>query len=171
MSVAVQLALYPVASLSEIPLSQANGLLRGWSHDLGAIRRPSGAQAWMLAIDGEPAAVAVSACTVSRRAAGYPREALVELGRIAAAGPWANRVMIRLWREVCAPRWPYWRPAAAVSYSTSKHLGELYRFDGWTLFASDAGSRGGGNWSTPRRRGDPLHGPKRLWVWRYEAAA
>lgn len=159
----VQLALWPVLTLSEVPLRQANALLRRWHHDRGTLRRPSGSQSWLLAIDDEPVAVAISAFPVSATAAGYDRAELVELARQASANGWANRVMIRLWREVCAPRWRYATPAAAISYSDERHTGDLYRFDGWELAADGCRSGGGGSWSRAQAPGDR----KRLWLWRY----
>jgi hypothetical protein len=140
-----QISMLPVAEFATVPLEDANGLLADWGHELGPIGRPFGSQAWVLNIDGEPVSVAVSASTVSETAGGYHRSQLVELGRLCPRERWANRVMLRLWREVAAPRWPYWTPLAAVSYSlNSRHDGQLYRFDGWTKVRDDCGSSGGG---------------------------
>ena len=100
---------------------------------------------------------------------GYQRGQLVELARLASCERWANRVMLRLWREVCAPRWACWPVAAAISYShNAMHTGNLYRFDGWEKFSDDCGSSGGGTWSTKRTRNSAHAGSKTLWVWRYE---
>ena len=77
--------------------------------------------------------------------------------------------MLRIWREVCAPRWHYWPVRAAVSYSQNqRHEGRIYRFDGWTKVTDQAGSTGGGAWSRKRYAGDAHHGKKTLWLWEYE---
>jgi hypothetical protein len=184
---AVQLGMIPVAGFSVVPLASANRLVAAWGHELGPITRPFGAQSWVLDIDGEPVSVAVSVSTVSEHVAWTEtrtegegddteviverrtmhRGQLVELGRLCSREPWANRVTLRLWREVAAPRWPYWTPTMAVSYSlNSRHDGQLYRFDGWTKAADDCGSSGGGAWSRKRYATDAVHGRKTLWLWR-----
>ena len=157
-----------VAALAIVPLAEANRLLADWHHDLGPITRPFGSQAWALYIGGEPVSVAVSVSTVGDMTAGYRRTQLVELGRLCSRESWANRVMLRLWREVAAPRWPHWTPLAAVSYSlNSRHDGQLDRFDGWTKITTGAGSRGGRAWSRGQYAAPAAHGPKTLWLWRY----
>jgi len=160
----------PIAALARIDVDEANELLVAWGHRLGPVHRPFGMQAFVLGLP-EPVAVAVSASTVSNTAAGYRRGELVELARLgrAPAAPWALRVMLRLWRELCGPRWPYWRPLAAISYSkNADHSGDLYRFDGWERAADNCGVTGGGGaWSRPRYSTDPAKGPKSLWRWRY----
>lgn len=88
--------------------------------------------------------------------------------RQAACEPWANRVMIRLWRETLAQLWPCWPVKAAVSYShNGMHTGDLYRFDGWARWKTDAGSSGGGTWGRVRSNTDAVYGKKTLWGWRY----
>lgn len=160
--------LLPAAGLAVVPLNEANRLLAAWGHDLGPVHRPFGSQAWVLHVGAEPVSAAVSVSTVSAVTAGYLRTQLVKLGRLCSREPWANRVMLRLWREVAAPRWPYWKPFAAVSYSlNSRHDGQLYRFDGWTKITAGAGSHGGGAWSRPQYAAPAAHGPKTLWLWRY----
>lgn len=100
--------------------------------------------------------------------AGFRRTEVVELARLGAKVRWANRVLLRLWREVCAPSWPCWPVRAAVSYSVNAlHSGNLYRFDGWEKVREDCGSGGGGTYSTRRLPGTSLHGRKTLWVYRY----
>ncbi|MFI1996738.1 hypothetical protein [Actinoplanes sp. NPDC020271] len=167
-----QPALLPsAAGLTSVPLDCANELLTAWGHYLGACHRPFGAQAWALEVAGEPVGVAVSASTVSSTAAGYGRKQLVELARLCSAptARWATRPMLRLWREVAAPAWPYWPVVAAVAYShNGQHDGGIYRFDGWTRSSISSGSLGGGTWS--RRRG-PQHsarGAKTLWLWPFD---
>jgi len=81
---------------------------------------------------------------------------------------WATRVILRLWLEVGAQAWPYWPVQAAVAYSqNARHLGNIYRFDGWERVTDKAGSNGGGAWSRKRYAGDAAHGRKTLWLWRY----
>ena len=77
----------------------------------------------------------------------YRREEVVELARLCVNPDhrWATRVVLRLWREVAAPRWKCWPIRAAVAYSqTRRHEGDIYRFDGWTLMADGVGSSGEG---------------------------
>lgn len=167
---AVQLPMFPVAALAEVPLTQANQLVTAWGHKLGACNRPFGSQSWVLFIDEQPVSVAISASIVSDQAAGYPCGQLVELARLCSAEPWANRVALRLWRQVCAPRWPYWPALAAVSYSQNwRHDGDLYRFDGWRKVTEDAGADcgPGATWSKKRSPDDPRRGKKTLWLWEY----
>lgn len=167
---AEQLAFMPVAGLRVTDLAFANHLLAKWGHDLGPVKRPFGSQAWVFAIDDHSVSVAVSCSTVSETCGDMSRSELVELARLCSdpAQPWANRVMLRLWREICGPRWPYWPVTAAVSYSlNSRHDGRLYRFDGWEKVADNCGSSGGGAWSRKRYATDAVHGPKTLWRWTY----
>ena len=163
-------ALYPLGSSREA-IAEANTLLVDrWQHRLGPVHRPFRQEAFVLELLGEVVAVAISASTVSDTVAGYRRGQVVELARLAGE-PWATRVMLRLWREVCAPSWGSWRPQAAISYShNAMHRGDLYRFDGWERVTDQAGkSGGGGAWSRPRYAGDVVKGSKTLWVWRYGA--
>lgn len=158
------------ATLERTSRRHADELLLRWGHRLGPCRRPFGQQAYVLCVDREPVSVAVSASVVSPAVAGYRRDQVVELARLCSAPgrSWASRVMLRLWREVAAPRWPHWLVLAAVSYSlNAQHKGNLYRHDGWERLTVRAGSRGGGTWSTRRAPGDPALGSKTLWIWRY----
>lgn len=154
----------------ELDPAEANALCVAWDHDLGPCNRPFGMQAWAFAIDGQRVAVAISASTVSATLRGslvdvqWRRDEVVELARLCAANHWANRVMLRWWREVAALRWPYWPIRAAVSYSDRGKTGNLYRLDGWRLIADNCGSSGGGTW-TGKRTGN--HKGKKLWDWRY----
>lgn len=158
--------------LVPVDLDRANAALAEWGHYLGPVTRPFGSQAWQLEVDGQPVSVAVSASTVSATAAGMVRGQLVELARLCSRPGyrWATRPMLRLWREVAAPRWPYWPVVAAVAYSqNARHGGQIYRFDGWTRATDAAGSTGGGGtWSRTRHDGDIERGLKSLWVWHYE---
>jgi hypothetical protein len=159
----------PIGGIYPIPIEEANERLVQWDHKLGPCHRPFRQEAYGLLVDGKPIAIAISASIVNGPVAGYQRTEVVELARCAAANRWANRVMIRLWRELCAPRWKNWPVKAAVSYSkNSMHSGDLYRFDGWEKIREDAGSSGGGLWSRKREQGDAVYGSKTLWVWRYD---
>lgn len=189
----------PVAGLTTCPMATANQLLAEWGHYLGPCKRPFGSQAWILELDGRPVSVAVSASIVSPHVtyryqipvyditgggqgveAGaftirrrLPRGRVVELARLCSAQRWATRPMLRLWREIAAPRWPYWAVAAAVSYSqNARGDGALYRFDGWEKITDKAGRTGGGGaWTRPRYATDAAHGRKTLWIWRYPEPA
>ena len=195
MSEAAQLAFpMPVAGLTPVTLHRANALLAGWGHYLGPVNRPYGAQSWALDVAGEPVSVAVSASIVSAhvicphtlplacamhpgRQLGemtwrerLPRNQVVELARLCSApgARWATRPMLRLWREIAGPLWPYWQVTAAVAYSqNARHGGTIYRFDGWQKASDDGGSSGGGTWSRKRHATEAVHGRKSLWLWRY----
>lgn len=178
MSILDQLTLAPaaLAGVHAVPMDEANVLLEKWGHYLGACNRPFGQEGFVLAT-GHPVAVAVSASTVSATVTcahgiTYTRKQLVELARLAAAERWSTRVMLRLWREVCAPAWPHWLPAAAIAYSRNdRHEGRIYRFDGWERCTVNAGSSGGGTWSTTRTDDDAAGGAKTLWLWHYDEPA
>lgn len=176
MTAAVQLDIAaltaPPVGFFETEPDVANALAGEWCHYLGPCNRPFGMQAWRLDLAGLPVSVAVSASTVSSTVAGHTRGEVVELARLCTRPGyrWATRVMLRLWREIGGPAWPYWRPAAAVAYSDNKrHPGHIYRHDGWTRVTSAARSGGGGTWSTQRGEAHPAHGTKSLWLWEYAA--
>jgi hypothetical protein len=83
-------------------------------------------------------------------------------------------VMLRVWREVFARRWPYWPVRAAISYSqNAHHPGHTYRLDGWERMREDCGKPAGrtSSWSHSIGPGHPAYGPKTLWVWRYPSPA
>jgi hypothetical protein len=160
----------PLAELSVVSVTEVNELLAAWGHRLGPIHRPFRMEAYALTQHGRPLSVAVSASTVSSHVAGwldlankerpvrFHRQEVVELARLASApdAAWATRVMLRLWREVCARRWACWPVRAAVSYSHNVlHAGGLYRFDGWVRINDRCGSSGGGHLLAPTigRRG------------------
>jgi hypothetical protein len=167
------MSLQPVllrAQVDGFSLAAANELVIRWAHDLGPCNRPYGSDCWTFDIEGEPVAVAISASIVSPVAAGFTCRQVVELARLCSANDWANRLMLRWWREVGARRWPYWEPRAAVSYSNRGKTGDLYRFDGWQLVDENCG-----DWRarTSRRgfqapRHDGKAGGKKLWLWRYQ---
>jgi hypothetical protein len=162
----------PMAGVVPVSLGEANRLLVAWGHKFGELHRPFANLPYVLTIQGRPISVAVSSSIVSPTVLDYDRTEVVECARLCSdpAHSWASRIMLRLWREVCAPSWPYWQVRAVVSYSANAHhSGNLYRFDGWTRATDRAGSNGGGTWSGKREEGDPLRGSKSLWIWRYEA--
>jgi hypothetical protein len=162
-----------VAGLTPVSVDQANALLVQWQHDLGPCQRPFGAEGWVLEVVGRPVSVAISASTVSATVAGLRRGQVVELARLCSApdSRWATRPMLRLWRELAGPRWSYWPVRAAVSYSTRRHTGDLYRWDGWAQVTDRAGSSGGGTYSTRRTADHAAAGYKKLWIWRYLAGS
>lgn len=162
------------AGLTAVDLAYANELVDAWGHNLGPCVRPFGSEAWVLEVAGAPTSVAIGASTVGSTAAGMPRGQIVELARLCTApdARWATRVMLRLWREVAAPKWSYWPVRAAVAYSQNdRHDGRIYRFDGWTKVTDRAGAASGPNatWSKHRGAEHPAAGPKTLWIWRYPA--
>lgn len=163
----------PIAGVYPIGMGEANRLLDLWEHRLGPIERPFRGEGFALLLDRRPIAVAVSTSIVNGPVAGYGRQEVVELGRLCAepGNTWANRVLLRLWREVCAPRWKCWPVKAAISYShNATQRGDIYRTDGWRRVNSDAGSRGGGTWGRARNQGAAVYGKKSLWIWVYPAS-
>ena len=123
----------PLSGLYPIDNQEANRLLVEWNHKLGPCNRPFKTESYALEVNGEPVAVAMTCSIIHGPVAGYDLKQVVELARLAASNNWANRVMIRLWREVCAPKWTCWPVQAAVSYShNALHGGSTYRTDGWT---------------------------------------
>lgn len=165
----------PMAGLYTCDNDQANRLLVEWGHKLGPCNRPFRTESFCLEVSGEPVAVAMTCSLVHGPVGGLQVNQVVELARLAASNSWANRVMLRLWREVCAPGWNLWPVLAAVSYShNALHGGNTYRLDGWEKVRDDCGTTGkGGNWG---RRGqgyqnEALHGRKTLWMWRYAQEA
>lgn len=163
----------PIAGLYPLDIDEANALLVAWGHRLGACHRPFGQQAFCLRVQGEIVSLALSASIVSATVAGYSRNEVVECARLCSAhrAPWASRLMLRFWREVCAPLWPYWLIKAGISYSqNAHHTGNLYRFDGWQKVQEDCGSLGGGTWTRKRYATEAVAGKKTLWIWRYGTA-
>jgi len=161
----------PLLGLYSMDMDDANRLLVEWKHKLGPVHRPFHQEAYGLELDGELIGLVTSGSIVNGPVAGLQRNEVVELTRLASPNRWACRVLIRLWREVCGPRWPSWPVIAAVSYShNAMHTGNLYRFDGWTKVRDDAGSSGGGTWGRKRKNTDAVYGKKTLWLWRYANA-
>ena len=185
MSVAVPLRLdsfaAPLVGLVPISVDEANALLEEWQHYLGPTTRPfPPTDAFALDVDGKPIAVATSDGIVGGTSAGYARCEVVELSRLCVkpSERWATRVMLRLWREKCAPLWRCvsprvgQSPLAAVAYSKNdRHEGRIYRFDGWERVTTRAGSSGGGSWSRKRAANEAANGQKSLWLWRFPESA
>jgi hypothetical protein len=175
-TVLLQPALFsaPLLAVEPITIDSANDLLVQWNHRLGPVTRPFRQEGYALLVGGNPVSVATSGSIIHGPVAGLDLHEVVELTRLASApgSAWATRVMLRCWREVCAPTWPCWPVLAAVSYCQDSHHkgGDIYRFDGWTRAATSAGSTGGGQWSRPRPVDDPRLGVKSVWVWRYDTA-
>lgn len=167
----------PLVGLVGVDLDEANALLEEWDHYLGPVERPfPPTDAYVLELEGDPIGVATSDGIVGDTSAGYARAECVELSRlcIRPGDSWATRVLLRLWRERCGPRWSCVKPRAglpplaAVAYSKNdRHEGRIYRFDGWTRVTTTAGSSGGGQWSRKRAKNDAANGAKTLWLWRY----
>lgn len=162
----------PLVGLEQITNQEANALPVKWKHKLGECNRPFRTESFCLEVAGEPIAVAMTCSIVNGPVDGFQVHEVVELARLASSTIWANRVMLRLWREVCAPAYACWKPKAAVSYShNALHAGTLYRMDGWRKVREDCGTDGKGcNWG---RRGEgykntAIHGKKTLWIWKYE---
>ena len=165
------MSLFPIATFDVIDGVRADAALVAWGHYLGACDRPFGRQSFGLEVAGELVGVAVSASTVGVTCGGYPRDQVVELARLVTnpSHRWATRVGLRLWREIAPKCWSseYWPVIACVSYSDStKHRGDIYRFDGWTKVADVPGSSGGGTWSEAKPRT-----AKAVWVYRLPEAA
>lgn len=161
----------PLLAVEPVTMDTANDLLVQWRHRLGPVTRPFRQEGYVLLVQGAPISVATSGSIIHGPVAGYALQEVVELTRLASApgGSWATRIMLRAWREVCAPAWPCWSVKAAVSYCQGAYHsgGATYRTDGWERFSDVAGSKGGGQWSRPRPADDPRLGAKTLWVWRY----
>lgn len=164
------LFLHPMIGVYPVSMKEANRLLACWQHRLGPINRPFHSEGFALLLDQEPIAVAVSTNAMGNPVAGYQRSEVVELGRLCAepGNRWANRILLRVWREVCAPRWPCWPVLAAISYShNAMHRGDCYRTDGWELVKEDAGATSGANHGRPVADMRSA-GRKRLWRWVFE---
>jgi len=163
--VAARVNLFPLVTFDLIDDVVADALLDAWGHWLGSCDRPFGRQSFGLYLHGEIVSVAVSASTAGATAGGWDRYDVCELARQASHPEHRQftRVMVRLWRE-CAPAcWSskYWPVLAVVSYhNRNRHLGNIYRFDGWTKVADMPGSGGGGTYSKSKPRE-----PKSVWVY------
>jgi hypothetical protein len=164
----------PISGLYPIDVEDANAFLLHVGHNLGPCKRPFRMEAFGKELDGRLIAVAISASLVGSQVVSpdglevLHRGEVVELARLAATDRHWTRVMLREWREACAPRWTCWPVTAAVSYSQNAlHKGHIYRADGWARWRTDAGSSGGGTYSRKRYASDAVHGSKTVWVWRF----
>lgn len=177
-----------VCGLVPIDMAEANALLIEYGHYLGPCERPFRSEGWALDVMGDPVGVAITSSIVSEQVTTWKpgegvesgklvpdehfgKQEVVELARLAAkpGERWVTRPLLRLWREVAAPRYQCWTPKIAIAYSQNqRHEGSIYRFDGWTKVTESAGSSGGGAWSRKHYAGDAAHGKKTLWLWRYE---
>ena len=161
----------PMCGVSPMSMVEANALLTEWGHYLGPAKRPCRQEAYALFVADQPVSVAVSASIVSPRVEHYRRGEVVELARLCTkpGESWATRVMLRLWRELCAPLFCGWEVRAAVAYSNNRrHTGDVYRFDGWRQRPGKRGTtRAGGTWGRRIDDDHPGAGPKTLWIWEY----
>lgn len=169
----------PMVGLMPLDMAYANRLLVEWDHSLGPVNRPFGQLAYALELQGGAVSLAVSASTTGEAVTGkhprtgdrvhFKRGQVVELARLCSAPGynWATRIMLRLWREVCAQQWPYWPALAAASYSeNAKHKGEIYRADGWLPVNTNCGFVSGANYGRAAET-YAANGKKTLWIWRY----
>lgn len=169
-----RVGMWPLLQLRPGDGGETDRLLVDWEHPLGACRRPFGSQEWVLEVEQRPVALAVSASTVSATVRAddgreWSRGEIVELARIARAPEWAGmlRVMLRLWRMVCAPAWAqvYWPLSNLVSYAMPGTPGDIYRFDGWERLGKRKPGGGGGTWTSSRPEVNKIaDGVKTLWA-------
>lgn len=167
-------SLFPLVSWNRIENREADRALTEWGHYLGPCNRPFGKMSFGLFFFGELVSVAVAATIVKNSCYGYPRKSVTELARCCSAPDRRQftRVAVRLFRETVVPEWyrEYWPIDAILSYSRKdRHLGDIYRFDGWKLVAETRASRVGpkSHHSTPGKE-IPA---KKLWVWDVHEAA
>lgn len=172
-------SLFPVVSMCAASQDEVDGLLVEWAHPLGACNRPFGMQHWVLSVEQQPVACAVSASLVSAHVRTddgrvFQRGECVELARIGRHPDWPGilRVALRLWRDVFALRWPYWPVVARVSYAMPGTLGDIYRFDGWQRWGARRPSGGSGTWTRANPEVNKVgNGIKTLWGLPTELAA
>jgi hypothetical protein len=146
-----------------------NQLLTEWGHYLGVQDGPRMVLWYGLFWREEPIAVVVSGSPRGATCAGVPWERVVECARICARPDRRDvvRVALRCWRMVAAQDWAdeYTKTIeilAAYSDST-RHPGNIYRTDGWTLY--DEKMRGSGG-QAHRSGVSAASVPKKLWIWR-----
>lgn len=155
------MSLLPFVAFESIGLAEANHWLATWGHQDGPINRPNNdTHAFALIHEGRPVGVATHSGLVRPWVGGglayLTRENTIELSRICAERRHLNRVVLRLWREFV---FPCLSVPTAISYQhSSRHLGDLYRFDGW---ARAGFAKGGGLDARSGRRGRD----KWVWVW------
>lgn len=151
--------------------SEVNAALLAWGHYLGPQRGPRMVLWYSLYVLGELVSVAVSASPRGATCAGRDWREVVELARLCSSPDHRDmtRVCLRCWRKVAAQDWAdrYLKGVSMLAaYSdSSRHPGDLYRFDGWKLY--DEKVRGGGGQTEGRN--PQVVALKKLWV--YESAA
>ena len=136
--------LFSLITFDRIDNCIADERLSRWGHFLGPCDRPFGVQSFGLHLAGELVAVATSASTVVDACAGFARQECVELARLCSDPKHTDltRVALRLWRKLAASEWHYWPARAYVSYADStRHLGDIYRFDGWKKYGDVKGGK------------------------------
>ncbi len=144
----------PLIGFEGVSNEDADARLVEWGHWLGGCNRPFGRQSFGLLLNGELVSVAVSASTVNARCGGFGRQECVELARLCSHPDHRDltRPMLRLWRKVAPTCWPYWPVRALVSYADStRHKGDIYRFDGWRKVADVRGGTAGGSWQRGKK--------------------
>ena len=161
-------------AVAEVSRDEVNELLEAWEHPLGAFRRLFAQQHFVMAVDGEPVALACSG-SVRRPtvAGGIPRREVVELARVARHPDHrrAMRMMVRCWTDYLAPAWtlkyPDWPVKAVISYAIPGKEGLVYRFDGWRDLGFTRPWGGSTGWSGPSKASEIGDGRKRVWLYRY----
>lgn len=138
--------IFPLVSFDPVELAYANGLLTRWGHQDGPINRPNNdTLAFALHHNGDPVGVVTHSGLVRQWVGGglsyLTRENAIELSRLCASRRDLCRVVLRLWREFV---FPSTGAEAAISYQhATRHIGDLYRFDGWARAAFAAGGGAG----------------------------
>ena len=151
----------PIAHLAAIPMHEVNALLEQWGHKMGPLLRVHSTtmHSHALYAHGQPVALATTSTLICANVGGglkhMTRANTVELSRLCACVPWANRVMLRMWRELV---FPATKKHYAISYQDSDlHTGNTYRFDGWKRAAWARG--------TPDLRSGRQGRNRFIWVW------
>jgi hypothetical protein len=161
-------SLFPLATMQECSLGEANDLLVAWDHKMGALERgvtAYGCQGqYVLLHEGSAIAVATHSTLIRDHVGGglnhMLRDESIELSRLCAARPGLCRVMLRLWRELV---FPTIERRYAISYQDADlHNGNTYRFDGW--HRSPEKSRSGTDARTGTKGRDK-------WIWWWELAS
>jgi hypothetical protein len=153
--------MFPLAAFDHIDLATANELLEAWGHKMGPLNRGNSAALHCHALyaHAQPTAVVCTSSLIRECVGGgnqhLTRANTVELSRLCASNKWANRVALRLWRELVFPQLGY---AHAISYQDAAlHTGATYRMDGWKAI----GTSSSGTDSRSGRKGRR----KRIWLW------
>jgi hypothetical protein len=154
--------LIPPVTFEPVELSEANLLLRSWTHRMGPLERgnESGTH-YVLRHEGRPVALAMTSTLIRECVGGgnqhLTRDNCCELSRLCAERSGLCRVALRLRREFVFPALGY---AHAISYQDADmHSGNTYRFDGWTR----VGFSSSGTDARSGRKG------RRKWIWQWSA--